>query len=113
MDNDLYPTQDITVSDMSELYSIVKNTMDYSNKHLLKIIFEKYQLNTHILMIKKYLLLGQGDFVLNLLDLLDPQQQNSSSFNITLNTLPTNIKLNNIEMLLQMALRSSNAIVII
>ncbi len=40
------------------------------NKHLLEIMFEKYKFYDHCLAIKRYLLLGQGDFIQYLMDLL-------------------------------------------
>lgn len=41
-----------------------------TNQKLLEIFNEKYNFNGHCISLKKYLLLGQGDFVNSLMNLL-------------------------------------------
>jgi gamma-tubulin complex component 3 len=41
-----------------------------TNKELIRFLFEKYQFYNHWRALRKYLLLGQGDFIQNLMDLL-------------------------------------------
>jgi gamma-tubulin complex component 3 len=40
------------------------------NQEVLGILLDKYQLMSHLEALKRYLLLGQGDFIQNLMDLL-------------------------------------------
>lgn len=43
------------------------------NARLLSVMHEQYNLRTHLYAIKKFLLLGQGDFVVYLMDTLKPE----------------------------------------
>ncbi|KAJ3194136.1 hypothetical protein HDU67_004846, partial [Dinochytrium kinnereticum] len=43
-----------------------------TSQYLLDVLFEKYQLLDHLIALKRYLLLGQGDFIQNLMDRLGP-----------------------------------------
>jgi len=50
-----------------KIEEIYQNT----SKRLLELIFTKYELMSHIESFRKYLLLGQGDFVQRLMDLIE------------------------------------------
>jgi gamma-tubulin complex component 3 len=49
---------------------VIEEAATTVNKRLMKILFEKYNLFDHLLAIKRYLLLGQGDFIYHLMDIL-------------------------------------------
>ena len=62
----------------------LKNWVDHAyqvtNRELLKILFEKYRFDGHCNSIRKYLLMGQGDFMQCLMDMLSPElSQNASN----------------------------------
>lgn len=69
------------------------------DKHLLDVIYNRYKFKEHCLAIKRYLLLGQGDFVQYLMDIVGPELSEPA------NTIST-FKLAG---LLETAIRSSNA----
>ena len=48
------------------------------DKHLLETIFTKYSFVKHCNALKRYLLLGQGDFIQTLMDLLGPDLGNKA-----------------------------------
>lgn len=69
------------------------------DRHLLKIMYEQYRFREHCLAIKRYLLLGQGDFIQYLMDLVGPDLSQPA------NTV-SSFKLAG---LLESAIRASNA----
>ncbi|ESW34339.1 hypothetical protein PHAVU_001G144000 [Phaseolus vulgaris] len=69
------------------------------DKHLLDVIFTRYKFKEHCLAIKQYLLLGQGDFVQYLMDIVGPELSEPA------NTI-SSFKLSG---LLETAIRASNA----
>lgn len=69
------------------------------DKHLLDVIYKRYKFKEHCLAIKRYLLLGQGDFVQYLMDIVGPELSEPA------NTI-SSFKLAG---LLESAIRSSNA----
>nr|KYP70625.1 Gamma-tubulin complex component 3 isogeny [Cajanus cajan] len=69
------------------------------DKHLLDVIFKRYKFKEHCLAIKRYLLLGQGDFVQYLMDIVGPELSEPA------NTI-SSFKLSG---LLETAIRASNA----
>lgn len=69
------------------------------DKHLLDVIYKRYKFREHCLAIKRYLLLGQGDFVQYLMDIVGPELSEPA------NTI-SSFKLAG---LLESAIRSSNA----
>ncbi|KAL9233031.1 hypothetical protein vseg_008074 [Gypsophila vaccaria] len=69
------------------------------DKHLLDVIYNRYKFKEHCQAIKRYLLLGQGDFVQYLMDIVGPELSEPA------NTIST-FKLAG---LLETAIRSSNA----
>mmetsp|Transcript_38671 Transcript_38671/g.37022 ORF Transcript_38671/g.37022 Transcript_38671/m.37022 type:complete len:328 (-) Transcript_38671:387-1370(-) len=77
----------------------VDHAFKVTNEQLLKILHHKYKLEGHFMSIRKYLLMGQGDFMQALMDLLAEELNNSAS-NIYKHTLMG---------YLETAKRSSNA----
>lgn len=49
---------------------VVSKAAEVVNKKLLEVLLNKYKLYEHFQAIKRYLLLGQGDFIQYLMDLL-------------------------------------------
>jgi gamma-tubulin complex component 3 len=48
----------------------LKYANDTANEKLIELLFNKYKLRTHLEAIKRYLLLGQGEFIHLLLEVL-------------------------------------------
>ncbi|XP_060201299.1 gamma-tubulin complex component 3 [Lycium barbarum] len=55
------------------LESLVTEAAKRIDKHLLELMHKRYKLKEHCLAIKRYLLLGQGDFVQYLMDIVGPE----------------------------------------
>uniref|UniRef100_A0A8C4RB63 Tubulin gamma complex component 3 n=1 Tax=Eptatretus burgeri TaxID=7764 RepID=A0A8C4RB63_EPTBU len=51
----------------------VRSTYECTAKHLLHILSSRYQILEHLGALRRYLLLGQGDFIRHLMDLLKPE----------------------------------------
>lgn len=81
------------------LESLVDEAAKRIDKHLLDVIYKRYKFKEHCLAIKRYLLLGQGDFVQYLMDIVGPDLSEPA------NTI-SSFKLAG---LLETAIRSSNA----
>ncbi|KAI4300670.1 hypothetical protein L6164_034019 [Bauhinia variegata] len=81
------------------LESLVDEAAKRIDKHLLDVMYKRYKFKEHCLAIKRYLLLGQGDFVQYLLDIVGPDLSEPA------NTI-SSFKLAG---LLESAVRSSNA----
>ena len=56
--------------DTNMLAQWVENAASKTNAHLIEVLFQKYQLEGHCNHIRKYLLMGQGDLMEYLMDLL-------------------------------------------
>ena len=69
------------------------------NQELMRVLFSKFKLSKHLDAVKRFLLMGQGDFIDELLDTLGEE----------LNKTPTYIYKHNLNNLLEKALASSNA----
>jgi len=78
---------------------LVDKAAERIDKHLLDVIFKRYKFKEHCLAIKQYLLLGQGDFVQYLMDIVGPELSEPA------NTI-SSFKLSG---LLETAIRASNA----
>jgi gamma-tubulin complex component 3 len=67
----------------SEAASILRKWVDHAyevtNKRLLQILKEKYKFEGHCSSIRKYLLMGQGDFMQCLMDHLSNELSNPAS----------------------------------
>lgn len=81
------------------LESLVDEAAKRIDKHLLDVIYKRYKFKEHCLAIKRYLLLGQGDFVQYLMDIVGPELSEPA------NTV-SSFKLSG---LLETAIRASNA----
>ncbi|XP_047327004.1 gamma-tubulin complex component 3 [Impatiens glandulifera] len=81
------------------LESLVAEAAKRIDKHLMEVIYKRYKFKDHCLAIKRYLLLGQGDFVQYLMDIVGPELSEPA------NTI-SSFKLAG---LLETAIRSSNA----
>lgn len=81
------------------LESLIDGAAKRIDKHLLDVMYKRYKFKEHCLAIKRYLLLGQGDFVQYLMDIVGPELSEPA------NTIST-FKLAG---LLETAIRSSNA----
>ncbi|KAF9597245.1 hypothetical protein IFM89_016386 [Coptis chinensis] len=81
------------------LETLVMEAAKRIDKHLLDVMYKQYKFREHCLTIKRYLLLGQGDFVQYLMDIVGPELSEPA------NTL-SSFKLAG---LLESAVRSSNA----
>ena len=57
------------------LAAIVERTAESTSSRLLQIMFERYKLQEHLHALKRYLMLGQGDFIQHLMDLVGPELQ--------------------------------------
>ncbi|CAI2385190.1 unnamed protein product [Moneuplotes crassus] len=70
--NEHIPFNADTFSSDENSYSTLQNWVDHAykvtNKELIELMFDKYQFLTHCRALRKYLLLGQGDFIQNLMD---------------------------------------------
>ncbi|KAH6576489.1 hypothetical protein BASA62_001410 [Batrachochytrium salamandrivorans] len=61
---------DLMYGDLKKLEFSIDSAYQASNAHLMSVLFEKYNLMEHLLALKRFVLLGQGDFVQYLLDSL-------------------------------------------
>ncbi|KAH6580168.1 hypothetical protein BASA60_002985 [Batrachochytrium salamandrivorans] len=90
---------DLMYGDLKKLEFSIDSAYQASNAHLMSVLFEKYNLMEHLLALKRFVLLGQGDFVQYLLDSL------GSSLSKPASTLYRH----NLSGALEIAIRSSNA----
>ncbi|KAI4348797.1 hypothetical protein L6164_009475 [Bauhinia variegata] len=81
------------------LESLVDEAARRIDKHLLDVMYKRYKFKEHCLAIKRYLLLGQGDFVQYLMDIVGPDLSEPAS---TISSFK-------LAGLLESAIRSSNA----
>ncbi|XP_058078357.1 gamma-tubulin complex component 3 [Magnolia sinica] len=81
------------------LETLVVEAAKRIDKHLMDVMYKRYKFKEHCLAIKRYLLLGQGDFVQYLMDIVGPELSEPA------NTI-SSFKLAG---LLESAIRSSNA----
>ena len=84
-------------------FDVMRNWVDQAtimtNKELIEILFHKYKFFEHCNAIRKYLLLGQGDFIQNLMDLLSEELKKPAC----------QLYKHNLKSILTTAIRSSNA----
>ncbi|KAL4587567.1 hypothetical protein LXL04_000439 [Taraxacum kok-saghyz] len=81
------------------LESLVTEAAKRIDKHLMDVVYNHYRFKEHCLAIKRYLLLGQGDFVQYLMDIVGPELSEPAN-------AISSFKLSG---LLESAIRSSNA----
>jgi gamma-tubulin complex component 3 len=93
----------LTASTGSEIFlklrKWVEHAHEITNKSLIQILFQKFKLEGHCTSIRKYLLMGQGDFMQYLMDLLAEE----------LGEPATKIYRHTLMGYLEQAIRSSNA----
>ncbi|KAJ3043517.1 Gamma-tubulin complex component 3 [Rhizophlyctis rosea] len=89
----------LTYGDLGGLEESVEKSYKGVSGHLLEILFGRYRLMDHFVALKKYLLLGAGDFVQFLMDELGD----------ALNKPASTIYRHNLTAVLESAIRSSNA----
>uniref|UniRef100_UPI00358EC143 gamma-tubulin complex component 3 isoform X2 n=1 Tax=Myxine glutinosa TaxID=7769 RepID=UPI00358EC143 len=77
----------------------VRSTYECTAKHLLHILSSRYQILEHIGALRRYLLLGQGDFIRHLMDLLKPELLRPA----------TSLYQHNLTGILETAVRATNA----
>eukprot|EP00731_Ephydatia_muelleri_P030066 Em0021g589a len=81
------------------LVKVVDVAYQETSKHLLHVLHNKYNFTKHLKALRRYLLLGQGDFIRHLMDLLDPD----------LSKPATSLYLHNLTGVLESAIRATNA----
>ncbi|KAE8907784.1 Gamma-tubulin complex component 3 [Phytophthora fragariae] len=86
-------------AELKRLEKMIENVSNSTNEYLIRTLMEKYRLLDHCQALKRYLLLGQGDFIQYLMDLLGPELSKRGS-QVYRHTL-TNV--------LETALNASNA----
>ncbi|KAG1703735.1 hypothetical protein DVH05_006750 [Phytophthora capsici] len=86
-------------AELKRLEKVIENVSNSTNEYLIRTLTEKYRLLDHCQALKRYLLLGQGDFIQYLMDLLGPELSKRGS-QVYRHTL-TNV--------LETALNASNA----
>ncbi|CAM9387478.1 unnamed protein product [Chrysoparadoxa australica] len=80
------------------LHEVVERCSALTNQHILEQVMGKHQLLSHLRALKKFMLLGQGDFVTTLMDQLGPELGKRAS----------QIYKNNLTGVVDSALRASN-----
>ena len=60
----------LAVGDWTVLEDVVDKAVEITNRQLTSALFGKFKIGAHIVALKQYLLLGQGDFVQYLMDVV-------------------------------------------
>ena len=63
--------QDFNYDHLDEILDLILQIYSDVSVHVLNILLDKYHLSRHFEALKKYLLLGQGDFIQYLMDSLE------------------------------------------
>ncbi|KAJ8322941.1 Microtubule-nucleating Tub4p (gamma-tubulin) complex component [Batrachochytrium dendrobatidis] len=92
-------SSDLQYGDLKKLEYSIDRAYQTSSSHLLTVLFEKFKLMEHLQALKRFVLLGQGDFVQCLLD----------SLGSSLSKPASSLYLHNLTGTLETAIRSSNA----
>eukprot|EP01135_Chromosphaera_perkinsii_P008737 Nk52_evm70s1444 gene=Nk52_evmTU70s1444 len=85
--------------DLSALRLEVDSAYTETSEHLLFLLKSQFKMKTHLEALRKYLLLGQGDFIQQLMDLLHPELDKEAS----------GLYLHNLSSALESAIRATNA----
>lgn len=88
-------TQDLSNNFLNMIDTVYKDT----SRHLLDVLHGKYKFMDHLKAMRRYLLLGQGDFIRHLMDLLEEDLAKPAS----------NLYLHNLTGILETAIRGTNA----
>eukprot|EP00111_Clytia_hemisphaerica_P012572 TCONS_00036953-protein len=91
----------LRVDDLSSsaLLDVINLVYENTSKHLLDVLFRQYKLLDHLKAMRRYLLLGQGDFIRHLMDLLEPDLVRPAH----------SLYMHNLTGLLEAAIRATNA----
>ncbi|RWW82821.1 hypothetical protein BHE74_00008691 [Ensete ventricosum] len=89
----------LVYGETNALEALVVEAAKRIDRHLMDVIHKRYRFKDHCLAIKRYLLLGQGDFVQYLMDIIGPELSEPA------NTISSF----HLSGLLEMAIRASNA----
>ncbi|KAL7749198.1 Microtubule-nucleating Tub4p (gamma-tubulin) complex component [Sorochytrium milnesiophthora] len=89
----------VSYDDLDTLEASIDDVYTSTTKRVTRILYEKYALQSHLLAMKKYLLLGQGDFIQVLMD----------SVTLLLSKPASTLHRHNLTSNLETAVRSSNA----
>ncbi|XP_063428791.1 gamma-tubulin complex component 3 homolog isoform X1 [Mytilus trossulus] len=83
----------------TEFQNIIDEAYKDTSLHLLDVLHEKYKFLDHLKAMRRYLLLGQGDFIRHLMDLLEEDLAKPAG----------NLYLHNLTGILETAIRATNA----
>jgi len=86
-------------ADKGEFQKLLQSAYHEMSQKALKLLFENYHFMDHLKGLRKFLLLGQGDFIIQLMDLLVHELEKPAQ----------NLKLLNLKNLLNCAIRATNA----
>ncbi|GFS13898.1 gamma-tubulin complex component [Elysia marginata] len=83
----------------SDFQKMLDSVYEETSQHLLSVLQKKYKFLEHLKAMRRYLLLGQGDFIRHLMDLLEEDLAKPAS----------NLYLHNLSGILETAIRATNA----
>ncbi|KAJ8309894.1 hypothetical protein KUTeg_011759 [Tegillarca granosa] len=83
----------------NEFQQMIEAVYKETSRHLLDVLHNKYKFVDHLKAMRRYLLLGQGDFIRHLMDLLEEDLAKPAS----------NLYLHNLTGILETAIRATNA----
>ncbi|XP_076356423.1 gamma-tubulin complex component 3 homolog isoform X1 [Tachypleus tridentatus] len=83
----------------SDFQRLLEAIYKETSRHVLKSLFTQYKFIDHLLAMRRYLLLGQGDFIRHLMDLLEEELPKSANM----------VYLHNLSGILESAIRATNA----
>lgn len=83
----------------SALVDFIDVVYTNTSKHLLNVLFKQYKFLDHLKAMRRYLLLGQGDFIRHLMDLLEPDLVRPAN----------SLYMHNLTGLVETAIRATNA----
>ncbi|RUS81826.1 hypothetical protein EGW08_010418, partial [Elysia chlorotica] len=83
----------------SDFQQMLDSVYEFTSQHLLNVLQKKYKFLEHLKAMRRYLLLGQGDFIRHLMDLLEEDLAKPAS----------NLYLHNLTGILETAIRATNA----
>ncbi|XP_076370838.1 gamma-tubulin complex component 3 homolog isoform X1 [Tachypleus tridentatus] len=83
----------------SDFQRLLETSYKETSRHVLKSLFTQYNFTDHLLAMRRYLLLGQGDFIRHLMDLLEEELPKSANM----------LYLHNLSGILESAIRATNA----
>ncbi|XP_065841235.1 gamma-tubulin complex component 3 homolog [Oscarella lobularis] len=99
--DDAVATVELTFGDVpgSPLHQSIDLAYRETSKRLIEILYTKYNFLGHLKAMRRYLLMGQGDFIRHLMDLLEPELEQDAG----------HLYLHNLSGTLESAVRATNA----